>query len=148
MFVGASFGEADDLAQEAMLAVFRRFPEIVAPEKYARATITRTLARERNKAKREQPTGLSLGEHGAAPIDVDGLAVVEETARVLKLLMTLPCVQRVTLALTIDGFTPEEIADLLGQKTSTARSNQRHARERLRQMIAAGEEESDGLQRE
>jgi len=44
----------------------------------------------------------------------------------------LPELQRTAMALTFDGHTPTEIAQLLHQNAATVRSNLRHARMRLR----------------
>lgn len=63
--------------------------------------------------------------------------VLDEDGRsVLRLLETLPPAQREVLALAVDGFTPTEIAELLGKTRAAVRKNLQFARERLKHELA------------
>jgi RNA polymerase sigma-70 factor (ECF subfamily) len=64
----------------------------------------------------------------------------------MQLLRALPAAQREALALTMDGFTPKEIAEMTGREAVTVRSHLRHARRRLeRSMGTTRREASDEL---
>ena len=77
-----------------------------------------------------------------ADLDVADVAMTgeaDEQARVLDLLRRLPLRQRQVMALAYDGYTPEEIASLLGMEPTAVRVNLQTARERLREYL--GQEE-------
>ena len=63
------------------------------------------------------------------------LNVWEDTEWVTQLLDALPPAQREVMALAYDNFTAAEIAEQLGRNEETIRSNLRHARHRLKQLV-------------
>jgi RNA polymerase sigma factor (sigma-70 family) len=65
----------------------------------------------------------------------DDLNVWEDEQWVTHALDSLPAAQREIMQLIIDDFDAKEIAELLGKKESTVRSNLRHAQERLRSQV-------------
>jgi RNA polymerase sigma factor (sigma-70 family) len=84
--------------------------------------------------------------------DTDGAEDSEQVGQVRAYLAGLPPAQREVMALTIDDYSPIEIAHMLGKKPETVRANLREARRRLEQMFprqlsakrAAGEKEEKG----
>jgi DNA-directed RNA polymerase specialized sigma24 family protein len=54
----------------------------------------------------------------------------------MRALVHLPEAQAKTIALAIDGFTAEEIADFMYVAEATVRSNLRHARRKLEILLA------------
>lgn len=66
---------------------------------------------------------------------IDEPNVWEDRHRVLQMLDELPPAQRETVELIFKGFEPQEIAEHLGKKPATVRSNLRHAEERLRSLL-------------
>jgi RNA polymerase sigma-70 factor (ECF subfamily) len=59
----------------------------------------------------------------------------EEQLRIVALLRRLPEQQRQTAALFYDGMSLAEIAEAVDKPIATVRSNLRHARTRLREMV-------------
>jgi DNA-directed RNA polymerase specialized sigma24 family protein len=93
------------------------------------------------------PGVLEAGSQGAAPHgpleEADDLWVGQdleifgdEQRRVLRLLRALPSGQRTVAALSYDGLSCEEIAELTGKQAATIRSQLRHARKTLKEVMA------------
>jgi RNA polymerase sigma-70 factor (ECF subfamily) len=142
-----SMPEAEDAAQDAMRTALRHWDEIEAPYAYTRAAVRREVHRANARSARRREA-----EARAARQEVRSVADVfdRDTTMVLAMLRSLPPVQREALALAMDGFEPSEIAAINGQHTATVRSNLRHARRRLVQLLgrrvvpAAGKEGNHG----
>jgi RNA polymerase sigma factor (sigma-70 family) len=62
----------------------------------------------------------------------------EEQQHVLHALRALPSEQRIVVALRYDGATCEEIAAVTGKSPATVRSNLRHARRTLEELMSSG----------
>jgi DNA-binding CsgD family transcriptional regulator len=67
-----------------------------------------------------------------------------EVRFVLRLLAGLPPRQREVMAWTIDGYDPEEIAQLTGKNPATVRSHLRHARTSLKAALVQPTNEDAG----
>jgi RNA polymerase sigma-70 factor (ECF subfamily) len=63
----------------------------------------------------------------------------QERSHVVGLLSALPAAQREVMAYTVDGFSPTEMAGMLGKTPEAVRANLRHARKRLSQQINESE---------
>lgn len=59
----------------------------------------------------------------------------EEQQHVLSVLRQLPLKQRLVVALTYDGWTCKEVAEVLGISEATVRSHLRHVRKSLKEMM-------------
>ena len=146
VFSGASPAEAQDAIQVAMMAAYTNWAVIESPRAYVRTIAMRHFLNERAKVRRD---------HDAWRRSSQDLAVIDydfdtEGRLVLAVLTGLPRAQRHIMALTFDGYTPNEIAGILAQPAATVRSNLRHARRALSRQFnpgydkAAGREANDG----
>ncbi|MFC6882210.1 MULTISPECIES: RNA polymerase sigma factor [Actinomadura] len=143
MNLGAKPEEARDVAQEAMQAAMRRWPEIEYPRAFTRKAAERVYLRDVQKARRVREAVLNdVGRRAATAPDVAVRQTGERFA--LELLTLLPSEQRAVMAWTIDGYSCAEIAEITGHKPATVRSHLRHARRRLQRELKARKEASDG----
>jgi RNA polymerase sigma factor (sigma-70 family) len=131
---GASRADAEDAVQEAMILAWRQWDTLQDPAAWVRAVAIRTywkLARARQK------TALMDEFAPEAIVDADLTVFTEEQQHVLRVLRNLPPQQRTIVALSYDGLTYEEIADLLGKSSSTVRSHMRYARNTLKEAMTS-----------
>ena len=133
--MGASRADAEDATQEAMILAWNQWKSIREPAAWVRTVALRSYLRLLERGK---PEVMALDESAPGPGVDDDLGTFEEEQRqVLRLLRSLPDGQRTVAALHYDGLNCEEIADLLGKAPATVRSNLRHARQFLREVIAS-----------
>jgi RNA polymerase sigma factor (sigma-70 family) len=142
MYAGATQHEAEDAAQEAFIDVYRKWDAIKNPLAYAcRAAVTLFISRKKRGLPRVIKRLLEYGEgrqEGAEDPDLNMWAGREW---VRELLDFLPKGQRDTLALILDGYTPPQIAELLGKKPATVRRSLCSARRRLKEDLRRKREE-------
>lgn len=133
--MGASRADAEEIAQETMIAAWQSWQTIREPAAWVRTTATRKLW----KRNHQQLTTMSLDENTAQlPVSEPDLAVFsEEQQKVIGLLRRLPQAQRTVAALHYDGLTSEEIAVATRKPATTVRSHLRHARTALKEVIAS-----------
>lgn len=139
-------GAAQDLAQDAfaaLLAGWRR-GGLADPEHYLQRALTlRAVSRWRRAARRETPT--SRPPDGVSP---DQTAVHDDRDALRRALAVLPARQRGVLVLRyLEDLPDEEIAALMGVRTSTVRSQAARGLESLRRAGALDttrEEARDG----
>ncbi|MFI5546105.1 RNA polymerase sigma factor [Streptomyces sp. NPDC051815] len=133
MRLGASITEADDIAAEAMTTVYVRWHDVLNPAAYAWTSARHCyLARVRHRRHEVACDEAGLPE----PWAYDELDLPERERAVLSLVERLPEAQRTVLRLVYAGMRTREIASELGMPEATVRSNLRHARARLRQLLA------------
>jgi len=133
---GASFEEAEDAVQQAMLQAYTRWPLLTNPNSWVRrATKNLYLQKVERDRMRSQKEAEAVRQAHRLPEDID------EYRLVITALRCLPDAQREVMALTLDGYMPVEIADLLQKPVDTVRSNLRHARSKLRHELQNPEEE-------
>jgi RNA polymerase sigma-70 factor (ECF subfamily) len=126
LYQGTRAHLAADLAQEAMITAYQRWDAVIAPRSYVWTVAYRAFIRnalheaELPVAGVPEPTAL-------LPHPEDAEAWLQEQ-EIMEVLNALPPRQRQVLALTLDGWTPAEIADLLGIHSSAVRSNLKKAR--------------------
>jgi RNA polymerase sigma factor (sigma-70 family) len=135
--LGSDWAEAEDIAQETMLAAYDQWSAVEHPAAWVRKVAYRGLVRQVPRRRREtvvpQPVGPRAGAVAAVPLDALDFLVDRQAAReILTLIRALPPEQRLVMAWRCDDFTPREIADALGKSEATVRSLLRHARARLR----------------
>lgn len=131
---------AEDLVQEAFLAVYRRYGEnlpLTAPEAYVRKTILNAhISSSRRRASSELPTD-ELPDSPTPQIDRSGQDVMWQA------LAGLPARQRAVLVLRYYLDLPDQaIADLLACRRGTVRSLAARAFAALRVDPTLAEEQS------
>ena len=123
--------QADDAAQEALLAIFRDLPKLRAPEaviSWASAVTARTAMRveridrrQRGQASTAEPEFLSPG------VDFDALELTDVLSR-------LPARDHAVLVLRdLQGLSEHDVADALGVPLGTVKSRLHRARKRFRE---------------
>lgn len=126
-YQGATAHLAADIAQDAMTEVFRRWDTVKSPRAHAWTIAYRAFIRHAlNEA--EVPVAEVREPVTAPPRPGDAGARLEEQQQVLEVLRALPPRQRQVLALTFDGWTPAEIASLLGLDPPAVRASLMEAR--------------------
>lgn len=153
MYVGATFEEAEDAVSPAMAQAYTRWPLLTQPAAWVRRVALhnyfKKTKKDRSRSHAETAASrLDCSDRGLGSEHVDP----DEHSRVIAVLRRLPPAQLTVMALTFDGYTPTEIAQMLHQDAKTVRSNLRHARKRLqnefenllsRQTVVAGKGEGD-----
>ncbi|MET7808592.1 RNA polymerase sigma factor [Micromonospora chersina] len=128
---GASKHEAEDVAQEAMLAAFMSWPTIQSPKAFVRKAAYRILLRSWQVAERETCAASRVAQDAM----VDAFDANEDLPKYWRMMRALPDAQRVVFALHHDGYGSSEISEITGQRRDTVRSNVRHARQKLVRMM-------------
>ena len=126
LYQGASAHLAAELAQEAMITGYRRWHEITSPRAYvwkvAYRAFIRTVLLEAEEPVAEVPEPTAVLPH------LEESEAWLQKQQVIEVLRAMPPRQRQVLALTIDGWTPAEIAVLLEIDSPAVRSSLRKAR--------------------
>jgi RNA polymerase sigma factor (sigma-70 family) len=133
--MGASRADAEDATQEAMTQAWRKWDSIQEPAAWIRVVAVRAYIRQ-VRARAEEATPLESIPEPAEDPDLPGLT--QSQHYVLDMLRGLPLGQRTVAALYYDGMTCEEIAGLTGKPASTVRSQLRHARTTLKELMYPG----------
>lgn len=131
---GWSLPQVEDALQDAMLETLQRWMTVRSPRRYA-LTVVVALTRLRTQWKKlrpEVPAATDLFRDDPATGEAE---FTDEAKYVLELLTGLPTEQRVAMALTVDGYSCAEIAEMTGRQEATVRSNLRHARNNLARRV-------------
>jgi RNA polymerase sigma factor (sigma-70 family) len=132
--MGANRADAEDATQEAMILAWSQWNSIREPTAWVRTVAIRSYLQIVRGGRTQ---AVSLDESVPDPVEHDDLGSFEEEQRqVLRLLRALPSGQRTVVALYYDGLNCEEIAEVLRKTPATVRSNLRHARNSLKEVIA------------
>lgn len=132
MYAGATEQEADEAVAAAMEDVLRRWDQISSPRAYARKAAVSHFIREKKRGN--DRTRRQLAEYAEARqdgVEDAGLTVWEDRQWVAQILGALPPAQREVMTFITDGFTPSEVAELLGKTSEAVRQNLCAARARL-----------------
>jgi RNA polymerase sigma factor (sigma-70 family) len=121
---GVPFVDAENIAQDTLLQLYRHWPSVRIPAAWARRVASRRWGRQIADSH-EHPVGdLALERAGTATLlTVDDILALEQRYEVVRLLDTLPSRQRQILAWTYEGYTPAEIAEELGLAPEAVRAN-------------------------
>jgi len=143
MNYGLDHSTAQDAAQEVFMAMYSRWESTVAsiknPQAYLFAAARNYATRYRRRYAREELVADFSENELVADEFTEVIAQrVQESDTVRHALEALPPAQRHVLAFLLDGYTPEQIAHQLDMMPATVRSNLRHARMRLKELLAAG----------
>jgi RNA polymerase sigma factor (sigma-70 family) len=141
VYQGATTPLAADIAQDAMIVAYRRWPEITSPKAYVYSVAYREFLRQA-LAPTELPVGEVPEPSAILPRPEETEAWLQER-QIVQMLRALPPRQRQVLALTIDGWAPAEIAEMLGIDPRAVRSNLRKARRRASELRRRTEEEEE-----
>lgn len=126
LWMGASLADATNIAQDAMILVYKKWPSIRNHRAWARTVASREYGRQRfSHDIATDPETLSLSPLLYAS---DDISLWEQRHDVLQQVAELPERQRQVLAWTLDGFTPQEIAGELGITSDAVRASLRLAR--------------------
>ena len=143
--VVGDLAEAEDLVQESLLRVARRWPRVSRmdhPIAYARRVVINLAldgAKRRSRQRRElEPHGDLPLEHRPDESSTSAIAVVDAKAELLDALDTLPPRQRAMLVLRyFEDLSEMQVADVLGCSLGTVKSTTSRGLARLRQTLQA-----------
>jgi RNA polymerase sigma factor (sigma-70 family) len=127
---------AQDITQRAFEIVWADWPHWetlhprVDPRRWLRGIVKNLIQKEWERGWRESSTEAQLaGLDDKVEMSEIDPALREQTVTAIR---ELPPAQAAAIALTIDGYTADDIAAILSMNPATVRSNLRHARKRLR----------------
>ncbi|MCZ7646036.1 MAG: RNA polymerase sigma factor [Planctomycetota bacterium] len=143
---GFQAAEAEDTAQEVFVKAFRGLDALQDPTMFPRwlygiaGHVFADAARARRRRRQREEPGLDgAPEPAEFHRPADALGLEEDTAAVLGALEGLAEEQRVALTLRyLEGLSPREIAERLGEPRGTIRSRIHHALRFLRESFGAG----------
>jgi RNA polymerase sigma-70 factor (sigma-E family) len=129
--------EAEDLVQECLMKVARRWPRVRRmehPRAYARRIlVNRALDGARGRARRRTELEPMVQASATA---VDPLAMIDTRAELLDALGRLPARQRAVLVLRyFNDLTEAQVADVLGCSPGTVKSSSSRGLARLREVL-------------
>jgi RNA polymerase sigma-70 factor (ECF subfamily) len=127
IYLGAPAHLAAELAQEAMTTAYRRWREITSPRAYVWTVAYKAFLRHALHDDAQQPVAEVPEPTVVLPHPEEAEAWLLKQ-QIIEVLRALPPRQRQVLALTIDDWSPAEIAELLVISPSAARSNLMKAR--------------------
>jgi RNA polymerase sigma-70 factor (sigma-E family) len=129
--------EAEDLVQDCLLKVARRWPRIrrmEQPQAYARRILV-NLAIDGSRARARRRSELQSGV-AAIPIAIEPLTALDIRAELLQALAQLPARQRAVLVLRyFNDLTEAQVADVLGCPAGTVKSSASRGLARLREAL-------------
>ncbi|WP_103355794.1 RNA polymerase sigma factor [Amycolatopsis sp. CA-128772] len=134
---GASPADADDCVAHAMEKLLERWHLPAADPGWVRHPRAYALETARRKFRTERRRRQSVVEDDASnlPADEGALTVVEARQVVADVLEGLPSAQRQVMHLITEGYTPAEIAEILGKKPHTVRQLAHLVKKRLRPVL-------------
>jgi len=150
---GASLAEAEDLAQEVFLKLYRSAPTYSAQSRFSSYVlrVARNAWIDRRRRRAVRPEGPSLDEAAAGSASLleilpatgpevgRGAEVREERERVQAALAHLPESHAVVVELAlVQGRPYAEISELLGIPVGTVKSRVFHALRKLREQLGEG----------
>jgi RNA polymerase sigma-70 factor (ECF subfamily) len=136
MFVGANEEQAKDAVAGALVAVVRSWDRIDDPLRWAtRAAINHFYKEKTRGPERLRSRLMEKGAGTAEGADDHQMSVWEDRQWVNQMLASLTPKQAAVMTLLIQGFTPTEIADLLGRTPEAVRQNLLQARRRLQKAV-------------
>lgn len=143
--------EAEDLVQECLLRVARRWPKVRSmerPDAYARRVLVNlALDGAKRRARCWQELATLDGEPPEMPVDQgshqDAITMRAAASELLDVLRDLPVRQRVVLVLRYFGdFSEAQIAETLGCSVGTVKSTTSRGLARMREALSAGPDEN------
>lgn len=137
---GAPAPIAAEIAQECMIGLFKHWDKVRYPKAYVYQSAGRMWGRRVAQVQMEEPVE-ELPEPTSLAPKPDALAEFEGRHEMLQVLRALPSRQRQVLFLTLERFTPAEIAEQLGLEPGTVRAHLMRARRTAAGLIRDREEQ-------
>ncbi|MFI7077158.1 RNA polymerase sigma factor [Micromonospora sp. NPDC049903] len=136
MFAGANRHEADEATAAVMKEMLQRWSKIDDPVAYARRAVISNFVKEKSR-NLDRIRRRQVEKHAGTPEQREdsGMTLWEDREWVMQLLRSLPPGQRDVMAFIVDGFTPTEIAAVLGRSPAAIRQSLRDARLRLTESL-------------
>lgn len=136
--------EAEDVAQEVFVSVWRHLPDYRAEVKFTTwlyALVTnRSLDYLKSSRRRQRQRHVDLSDHHPQATRVDDSQEMLEV--VAKLACQLPEKQQLVFVLRdLQGLSGDEVAEVLALKPEVVKSNLYYARMRMRELITMYEKE-------
>jgi len=133
---------ARELAQEVWFAVWRALPSFRADSSLktfvARIAQFRAISHVTHRSRK--PLDAMYGDElPAVPVPEVQVIAADERDRVLQAVRRLPIAYRQPVILTLEDFSPAEIANMLGLSQNVIGVRLNRARSMLREMLNAGE---------
>jgi RNA polymerase sigma factor (sigma-70 family) len=125
-YQGAAAQVAADIAQDAMIVAYQRWSEVTFPKNYVYKVAYRAFVRHALDDP-EMPVDEVPTPTTALPRPGEAETWLQEQ-EIIRLLRALPPRQRQVFALTVDGWPPAEIAELLEIAPEAVRANLKKAR--------------------
>jgi RNA polymerase sigma-70 factor (ECF subfamily) len=137
---GAPASVAAEIAQECMIGLFKHWGTVSYPRAYVYQSAGRMWGRKVASVRMEEPVE-ELPEPTSLVPKPDALTEAEERHEILQVLKSLPPRQRQVLFLTLERFTPVEIAAQLELDPGTVRAHLMRARRAAATMLREREEQ-------
>lgn len=135
MYAGASMEDAEDAVSAAMVEAYVRWYLLENPAGWVRTAAIHQYVNNTERDRRRPLLEAQAARSAAVNALQPDSGEPDECDRVTAVLRQLPTTQREVMALTIDGFEPAKIAEILQTSPANVRSNLRHARDRLRRGV-------------
>ncbi|MDT0310039.1 sigma-70 family RNA polymerase sigma factor [Streptomyces sp. DSM 44917] len=150
-YQGATRSEAEDAVQEAFAAACApgTWVDVASPRAWLRTVAFRAWLRRDARVPEEPRPDLLVREDADVcdwPTPESAAELRSEHAEVIGLLRELPPKQRAVMALSLDGFTTEEIGRVLDIAPEAVRQNLHRARGELKERLRLWDRE-EGRQR-
>lgn len=126
--------DAEDATQEAMACAFERWRTITNARGWVRSAAYRIALRHERRRRDGRSKAMAVWVMSRRA-DNEQIDAVDENLRIIGLLRGLPPQQRLTMTWYLDGFGIGEIAEYMDVNQATVRSNLRHARKRLKELL-------------
>nr|WTB11992.1 sigma-70 family RNA polymerase sigma factor [Streptomyces antimycoticus] len=133
MRYGATPYEAADACQAAYIEAFRVWHLIASPAAWLRKVAFRQYLRQAPRPQEELTD--EVPDRPAFSCPLEKVVLDEEETRVYQALARLPMKQRQVIAWHLDGFSTDEIADVLDMRPPAVRQNLSRARAQLKELL-------------
>jgi RNA polymerase sigma factor (sigma-70 family) len=129
---GVNYETAEDIAQRALEALYRKWATVGKPRPWLRTVAMRMLSRS------DTPSECSLEGHDPPSAAPDAAILIEsifESDAVLAAIRQLPLKEKQVFALHFDEFGTSEIAEILQMTPAAVRQNLARGRAKLKQLL-------------
>ncbi|MFF4484548.1 sigma-70 family RNA polymerase sigma factor [Streptomyces sp. NPDC021218] len=133
MRYGATPYEAADAAQAAYIEAFRVWHLIASPAAWLRKVAFRQYLRQTPRPQEELTD--EVPDRPAFSCPLEKVVLKDEETRVYEALARLPMRQRQVIAWHLDGFSTNEIANVLDMRPPAVRQNLARARAQLKELL-------------
>lgn len=130
---GASWEDGWDATQSAFLDALRHWDGIEHRRSWVRTVATRAYMKAQMRVAEDNAR--ALRSEWAAPSWLDTAIMPDEENRVIEAIASLPPRQRQVMAWHYDGYTNQEIAQILSISADDVASNLYQARRRLKEWV-------------